>query len=194
MESFVYKWTNVNNGKEYIGYHKGHINDGYISSSRNITFWDDYNKGELKRTILFEGSTMDCIEFESRVLRDADFDKLYNRNKNGKIIFTDDVLEKMRIAGKGRKQSADHIAARSVALKGRKGGFKGKQHSEETIAKMKSWERTDEQYKKISDALRGREGSFKGKSHTKLLCPHCNREIATNMFSRWHGDNCKGRK
>ena len=35
MEAFVYCWYNVENNKKYIGYHKGHVEDGYVSSSGN---------------------------------------------------------------------------------------------------------------------------------------------------------------
>jgi hypothetical protein len=30
-----------------------------------------------------------------------------------------------------------------------------------------------------------------GKSLPKLTCEHCHRDIAKNVFSRYHGENCK---
>lgn len=191
MEAFVYAWVNKESGLEYIGYHKGDDDDGYISSSKNDQFWHDYDKGLLERHILFRGTMEECVEKESNYLRNRGFDNLYNRNINGKIMMTDDVRNKISLALSGRSQSEDHILARSEALKGRIGGFAGKVHSDSTIKKMKSVTRSDDHKKAISDALKGREGTFKGKSHSKKKCPHCNKEIAVNVYSRWHGDNCK---
>lgn len=33
----------------------------------------------------------------------------------------------------------------------------------------------------------------KGKFQPKKECPHCKRQIAVNLFDRWHGDNCKSK-
>lgn len=191
MEAFVYSWKNNINGLEYIGYHKGNINDGYISSSQNKNFWLDYNNGHLKREILFYGTSEECIEYESRLLRSKNLNELYNRNINGKIIMTDDLKNKISKALSGRKQSDRHIENRKKALKGRKPGFKGKKHSEETINKLKSVKRSDEHKLAISEALKGRVSPTKGLPHKKINCPHCKKDIAKNVYSRWHGDNCK---
>lgn len=194
MEAFVYKWVNINSGKIYIGYHKGSISDSYVSSSKNKDFWEDYKNGNLKRNILFIGSVEECLEYESSLLKSEDKANLYNRNINGKIMFTKDVLEKLSEAHKGKKQSPDHIKARSAALKGRKGGFKGKKHSEETIVKMKSVKRSEEHKKAISMASKGRKGTFTGMKHPKTECPHCKKIVANCSLNRWHGDFCKEKK
>lgn len=34
-------------------------------------------------------------------------------------------------------------------------------------------------------------GSRLGKKNPRMICPHCNRDIATNVFKRYHDDNCK---
>ena len=39
-DSFVYIWHNISNGRKYVGYHKGTLDDGYICSSSN----DRYSK------------------------------------------------------------------------------------------------------------------------------------------------------
>jgi len=193
MEAFVYSWKNKVTGKEYIGYHKGDIHDGYVSSSKCKDFWIDYADGQLEREILFEGTKDECVEVESNLLRQKDFNFLYNRNRNGKIIFTDDVLEKMSQKHTGRKQTEEHIRNRSAALKGRQGGFKNKKHSVETIEKMRSVIKTTEHKLKIAAALTGRPSPTKGRKHNKKQCPHCERMISLNTFQRWHGDNCKQR-
>jgi hypothetical protein len=188
---FVYEWINTVTSKKYIGYHKGSENDGYISSSKNPEFWNDYDLGLLERHILFHGSMEECVTLESKLLQDTDIEKLYNRNRNGKVIFTDDVKEKMRDAARGRKQTPEHIRNRSAALKGRVGGFAGKNHSQATKDKMKSVERTTEWKQAISKALKNKPGSFLGKTHKKKQCPHCGKMVAVPGFVRWHGDACK---
>lgn len=189
--AFVYEWTNVSTGKKYIGYHKGSPNDGYISSSKNEEFWHDHELNLLERKILFEGTVDECVQFESNLLRQYDFKNLYNRNFNGKIVFTDDVRNKIKGKLLNKKQTPEHILARSNALKGRTGGFAGKKHQPDTIAKMKTIAKSEEHKKAISESLKGRPGNFVGKTHKKIKCWHCGKDIAANTFSRWHGDACK---
>lgn len=191
MEAFVYIWKNKITKKEYIGYHKGTIDDGYISSSTSKIFWSDYQNGLLEREIVFFGTMKECIELESNLLKDKDSSMIYNLNRNGKIIFTEEVLEKMRNKHLGRKQSEEHIKNRSISLKGRKGGFKGKSHSEETLEKMRSVKRSNEHKLAISSSIKGRVSPTKGTKQKQKECPNCKRMISVNTFTRWHGENCK---
>jgi hypothetical protein len=32
---------------------------------------------------------------------------------------------------------------------------------------------------------------MKGKKQPRTICPHCKVDIPNNLFTRWHGDNCK---
>lgn len=90
MEAFVYCWYNSDNNKKYIGYHKGSINDGYISSSSNKSFWEDYNKGKLKRQIIAHGSIKDCQRLERKIFENIDWksDEYYNIAVGGSINFS----------------------------------------------------------------------------------------------------------
>ena len=105
-DAFVYQWVNLTNGKIYIGYHKGDVNDGYISSSHNTQFWDEFNncKNKWKREILFLGSKDDCLRYEQELLRKIDIrdEKYYNNARGSEIIFTDNVLGKMSKSQKKR--------------------------------------------------------------------------------------------
>ena len=74
MEAFVYSWMNEETGRQYIGYHKGSDDDGYVCSSKSEMFWKDYKNGKLKREILFRGTMEDCVEKESELLRSRGID------------------------------------------------------------------------------------------------------------------------
>lgn len=112
-ESFVYKWLNLTNGKYYIGYHKGSLDDGYISSSHNELFWLDFNNPKIKweREILFVGTKNECLFEEQRILKEIDLndDEIYNNARGSQIIFTNDVLKKMSNSGKKRWENTTEI-------------------------------------------------------------------------------------
>jgi len=69
-EAFVYLWINKDNGKKYIGTHKGSDDDGYIASSE--TFLADYNESPSRfiRSILAYGSQQEMYELETKLLLD----------------------------------------------------------------------------------------------------------------------------
>jgi hypothetical protein len=81
-ESFVYKWTNINTGKFYIGKHKGTPDDGYISSGKS--FLDCYHAepSMFKREIMFYGTDLECYEQEGLLIRQAiqkvGYENIYN--------------------------------------------------------------------------------------------------------------------
>jgi hypothetical protein len=81
-EAFVYKWTNIENGKFYIGKHKGHINDGYISSGKAFLAVYNQNPDIFKREILFVGTHEDVIHKENELIQQAiatvGYDNIYN--------------------------------------------------------------------------------------------------------------------
>lgn len=53
MEYYIYLTTNIINGKQYIGQHKGDINDSYFGSGINITkALKKYGKENFKKEIL----------------------------------------------------------------------------------------------------------------------------------------------
>lgn len=103
-DSFVYIWINKKSKKQYIGYHKGKPNDGYVCSSQY--FLKDYNNNpnNFKRKIIFKGTKNECIEYESKMIRKyyKENKLLYNRNINGKILYTNEYLKIMseRMSGK----------------------------------------------------------------------------------------------
>lgn len=122
-DSFVYIWHNLTNNCKYIGYHKGRIDDGYVSSSSNDRFWKDYfnRLHDWKREIIFEGSQEECLKYEQNYLKSIDIssDEWYNNARGAEVIFTQEVRDKIR---------NHHLGGTS--------GMLGKNHSEETKKRL----------------------------------------------------------
>lgn len=119
----------------------------------------------------------------------------------------------------GRKHSKESLEKISKAHKGVAKSEEAKNNmrkpkselGREAIANARknSLYRPSEETKlKIKKSLIGRASAMKGKSHTdeskmkmslshkgkpkqKLLCPHCKKSIAINLFNRFHNNNCK---
>lgn len=70
-ESFVYKWTNIDSGRYYIGKHKGHDEDGYISSGKVFMRAYRCNPTMFDRTILHRGTDKECLRVEGRLIAEA---------------------------------------------------------------------------------------------------------------------------
>lgn len=116
-DCFVYCWTNLDNNKKYVGYHKGKIDDGYICSSRSEIFWQDWKNCKWKRQIIAEGNMEECVKLEKIILENIDIssDEWYNNSRGGSIVFTEEVRKKMR-----REFSEEHKQKLSDRKKGRK--------------------------------------------------------------------------
>lgn len=111
MDSFVYIWKNLTNGRQYIGYHKGSLNDGYICSSRNENFWTDFYSPEMEweRIIIFEGTSQECLEMEQEILKNIDLrdPEYYNNARGASVIFSEEVTKKMSLSQKKRWELMD---------------------------------------------------------------------------------------
>lgn len=155
MKGFVYLWENINNGKKYIGSHKGNTEDGYIGSG--VYFKRAYSKNpkDFVRTILYEGDFF--LEVEEHIL------KLFNAAKNKEFY----NLKNEAVGGWKHVHNNDNIVKKrhkaiSDAKKGKVYDFMfydkrgennpmyGKKHSEETK-------------QKISKKLKGKKGNARKK-------------------------------
>ncbi len=91
---------------------------------------------------------------------------------NAGMSYDEEMLKRLRVPhpkAKGSKQTPSHIDARSKALKGRRSGFRGKEHTEDTK-------------KHLRDMALRRE---------KKECPYCEKIVAVNIYARFHNDKCK---
>lgn len=212
-EAFVYKWTNLSEGKIYIGYHKGKIDDGYICSSKSQDFWDDFKDDNIKweRKILFKGSVEECVNKEVELLRQLDIksDFVYNNACGGKIIFTREVREKISLASKGRKISEETRQKMKDAWNKRLQDKSYVHHrknqslSDETRKKMsialmgninsKGNKFSDESRKKVSESLKGntRARVNKGKKHNEEWV---NNQAESQRGQKWFNNGKINRK
>ena len=98
-EAFVYKWINKKTGEWYIGYHKGHIDDGYISSGKY--FLEKYSEGpeDFERIILAKGKMEDMYNYETNLLVELNAkDNIlsYNRHNNNFPFLSPDELSQAK--------------------------------------------------------------------------------------------------
>lgn len=139
-EAFVYKWVNLTNGKVYIGYHKGLVDDGYISSSKSKEFWDDFNNpyNSWVREILFVGNKNECLAYEQSILKEIDLHcgNFYNNAKGASIIFTNEVLDKMSKSASRRWDTTTEESRRKRSDK-ISNSKKGIPRSEDTKRKLR---------------------------------------------------------
>jgi len=95
-----------------------------------------------------------------------------------------------KLGVKRKPFSKEHIANLSEAKSGEKNAMFGKNHTDETKRKQSikatGRKQSAETIKKKADAVRG---SKRVKKH----CPHCHRDIAVNVYPRFHGNKCKSK-
>jgi len=113
MDSFVYCWTDHRSNKLYVGMHKGHPDDGYITSSKHLKKEYKERPNDFTREILTRNTYEVCRDFEIAIIK-AMFSQnipCYNLNAAGAILYTPEVREKISKTHKGKSISAEHIEA-----------------------------------------------------------------------------------
>lgn len=102
--------------------------------------------------------------------------KMSEANKGKTFLHTEESKQKMRnaIRPKWSQEAKNSLSKKrkeeyKLGLRKANKSFSGKTHTEETIRKMK-------------------ETSL---NRERITCPHCGKISAVNLYSRWHGDNCK---
>jgi hypothetical protein len=83
--AFLYCWINTENNKLYVGSHVGHIDDGYVCSSKIMLKEYKVNPEAFTRQILAHGDEKDIRSLETAVLKSAnasDSDNFYNLNNH----------------------------------------------------------------------------------------------------------------
>jgi hypothetical protein len=121
MKAFVYRWTDLYNGKIYIGSHNGKRKD-YIGSGKLFRRAYEKRPESFTREILCYGSHDDMLELEGFILEEV------NASNNPMYYnLTNDPLAPM----KGRKHSKESIQKMRESA----GHNKGKKQSNEWVEK-----------------------------------------------------------
>ena len=132
------------------------------------------------------------------------------RGKNNSFYgkkHTEEAKEKIRQANTGRIQPPDEKERQIKAITGRKVKFTAEWR--ENLSKSRTGEKnhrygvevSEETRKKIGDKMRGRKQTEEekrqrglaniGKKKERQTCPHCNKNVAVNIYARYHGNRCK---
>jgi group I intron endonuclease len=142
---FIYKTTNLINGKTYTGKHKtNNLNDGYLGSG--VVFQrslNKYGKEKFKREIICFCETSDELIIKEKELITDEFLKI---NKN--------TIYNISLGGQGGDMISNHPDKNKIIenRKGSKNGFYGKKHS-------------DEAKRKISESHKGTKSYMYGKKN-----------------------------
>jgi hypothetical protein len=91
-EAFVYRWTNLDKNKIYIGYHTGFIGDGYKHSGQCKDFNEDFQNQnyQWQYEVLDYGTTDEMKNLERDLLKAAEArksDEYYNQTNAGSAYF-----------------------------------------------------------------------------------------------------------
>lgn len=207
MIYYLYKVTNLRNGKIYIGIHKAKsIDDGYMGSGKLLKVAiKKYGKESFRKDIIETFNNEEDMVAREQEIVTSEFvldENNYNIMPGGKF----GSLERNNLSFKNKKHSLETIEKiRSSAL--------GREHTDATRKKLSennfsktnpvkqkehakqagSYSKSDEHRLKISESMKRVHQEINpnlGKIRQKVKCPHCGKEGANNTMSRWHFDNC----
>ncbi len=140
MQYFTYLWIDRSRKMFYIGMHKGTTNDNYISSSRWFNGEYNYRSSDFRRKILktFNDRASARTE-EARLLamiKESEYGFRYYNLKNGRSkgstpwnagktgVYSQQTLEKMSNAKKGKTSSMKGQHTSHSSLNGKNGAIK----------------------------------------------------------------------
>jgi NUMOD3 motif len=151
-QGFTYCWSDHLTAKVYVGVHLGNPNDGYICSSKTMLSAYKNRPNDFTREILFSGYYDECAKFEISLIKGlfkTNPETYYNRSVGKKILFDDEIKNKMKSKAVGRKLSNLTIEKISKAKQGKTSPRKGislSQEIKEKISKSKKGMRVGYQH------------------------------------------------
>lgn len=167
MKYYVYKTTNNENGKIYIGVHKSEDieNDSYIGSGYILRkSIERYGKNSFSREILFEFDTSELAFQKEREIVNEEFikrDDVYNLVVGG---HGGKLTEINPFFGRHHTDETKKILSEKRAL------FRHDEETKEKISdSLKKYQEslTPEQKQYNSDRYKGENGTFYGRHHTE---------------------------
>ena len=166
---FIYKTTNLVNGKIYIGQHCG-TNPAYLGSGKLLkAAIKKYGQENFKREILEYCDNVDHMN-EREIIWIARYDSInpligYNLARGGGGL-TEESIKKMSESQKGRKLSEKHRKKISEANKGKNFSEETRKKLSEAFKGRKRGPMSEEQKKKLSESSKK---SQKCKESLKML-------------------------
>lgn len=188
---YIYRITNLVNGKTYIGQHKyKKLHDDYMGSGKYLKrAYKKYGIENFKKDVLVfnvvEKSFIDTLEKEYikfyRSISKAEYN-IADGGQGGSGARSEETRKKISETMKGRKQSEETIRKKSQARKGKcrleetkkriSEALRGRKYSEETLKKYSEAQQgkilSEETKRRISEAMKGKSRPNKGK-HWKLV-------------------------
>lgn len=128
-------------------------------------------------------------------------DKIAWQTLSGQITHAEAIKQAQILSNKTRIVTEEQKRKISNSLTGRKNG----PHKEETKLKISqalsgkahTQERKDNMSKNHADVsgsnnpMYGKPSANRGKKTPTIECPHCKKQVPTNLAKRWHFDMCK---
>lgn len=203
---FIYKTTNLINGKIYIGLHSTKdLNDGYLGSGKIVLqAIEKYGKENFKRDILeFCDKREDLSDkekywiniynaiSEGYNLREGGLNMSYSVPKN------EGTRRKISDKLKGRKLSKEH---KENVIKNRKKPVWTEESKEKARQRRLGKPIPEDVRLKMSTALRSticvtdKSLAALDKGRMKVVCPHCGKTGGMGPMHLFHFDNCLFRK
>lgn len=220
---YMYEIKNTINNKIYVGVHKtDDMDDGYMGSGKSImTAIKKYGIDNFTKIILEVFDNEEQMYSREKNYVDLEFVErrdtynltvggsggsiLQNRKSwpKGKL-HSKETKEKIRMSSMGRVHSDETLEKMSSNNWSKRNPEEQRLHAIQ--AGKKRWEKyhesidlMEETKQKISQSLKRtnkeREGEHPlvGIKRSKVKCPHCDKEGAMNVMSRFHFENCKFR-
>jgi hypothetical protein len=188
---YIYKITNLINGRIYIGQHKGTFTPKYLGSGIVIErAIKKHGRENFRLEVLAFATTKEMLSglekkfiYEYREVFGNEF--LYNLANGGQGgIHSEEHQKKLNLSHTGKRQSDEVQRKRgrkiSSALKGRVALNKGKPMSEEQKNKLRGLVRSEEHRKNLSISLKGR--TVWNKTDSNIECEGCGKIIHRKPF------------
>ena len=206
--NFVYVTTNLVNGKQYVGDHSTNNieKDKYLGSGRPAfkNAIKKYGRENFKREILkYYDTKQEAYDAQEKYI------KLYSSHvsQGGYNISRQGGNGNNNGPWSGKHLSIEHRKKISEGLKGKNIWSKGSKHSEETKRKISESEKgrkiSEETKKKMSLASKGKPKSEEHKEKCRManlgrkaprkICEYCGKDVAVNIYARFHGKKCKNK-
>lgn len=193
---YLYKTTNLKNGKFYFGIHSTNIiDDGYIGSGKRLWYSiKKHGKENHKKEILEFVNKRDLLhQIEINIINEFIGNPLCMNITNGGFGFnmnhTDETKRKISNSLSNKTYEQIH-GVKNAEL----------ERTKRRIAASKQWETIDEKTKKeVSNKISNTLKNYfiihpESKIRKEHKCPYCGKIAKGNSMFRWHFDNCKQKK